>query len=121
MKNIQVAQIRGQSEDEMVDPNETDEAVASRLRLLRRVMKPDANMKQYAEVFLKVSYTRYFNAENGSPLGRDLASLIRKKIPGITTDWLYYGDTCGVHLELLQALTEAAAEDGENGTTGAAG
>jgi hypothetical protein len=109
MKYIPRTGISGLVMDEMADnPDETDDAVAARVKLLRRVVKPGMSIKDYAERFLRVGYTRYFNVENGGPLGRDLAGVIRRKVPRITTDWLYYKDTRGVHLELLQALSEAA-------------
>lgn len=101
----------------VTDPNETDEAVGRRMRLLRRTIKPGMSIKDYAEQFLKVGYVRYFNVENGLPMSRTLAGIIRKKVQGISTDWMYYGDTRGVHLELLQALSERAEADEENGNT----
>lgn len=89
--------------------NERDyeETVADRLILLRHTVKPGMKIKAFAVEFLKVGYTRYHNVEKGGlPLSRDLASIIRSKIPGVTLEWLYYGDESRLHFELGLRISE---------------
>ncbi len=119
MEPEQIVALDGQ--DMVIDPNETDEAVAQRMRLLRRTVRPGMTIKEYAERFLGVGYSRYLNVEHGSPLGKDLAGVIRKKVHGITTDWMFYGDTRGVHLDLLRDISERAELDAGKGNTEANG
>lgn len=100
--------------------DDTDEDVAERVILLRETVKPDMNCRQFAE-FLGVSYTRLHNVERGSPLGRDLARRMVRKIVGLDRDWLYDGTTNGLHLDLAQRLAETASEKAKTGARGLGG
>lgn len=56
--------------------------------------------------FLGVSKSRLSNVENGSPLAKDLAFRIVQKVPGMTTDWLWFGSTGGLSHQMAQMLDE---------------
>lgn len=96
----------------MADESDTDEAVSLRCRVLRETVKPDWNQRQFA-TWLGVTYQRWNNVESGMPLGKDLAGILIRKIPGLSSDWLFYG-RYGGNFELLQRLSEAE----ENAKTG---
>lgn len=53
---------------------------------------------------LGVDPKRLNNVENGYPLGRDLAERIVQRIPGITLDWLWYGKTEGLSVQVAREL-----------------
>ena len=76
---------------------------AARLRLLREVI-----FRESCSTFarrLNVSATRLSNIETGSPLSIDLAHKIRAAMPGMTLDWLYYGDERGLPIAVVVAGT----------------
>jgi hypothetical protein len=62
------------------------------------------------------------NFENGVPLSKNAAIGMAKRIPGLTTDWLFMGREEGLSVQLRQRLREAAEqsegnsspEEGEN-------
>lgn len=54
--------------------------------------------------FLAISAPRLSNVENGAPLGKDIAFRIAQRVPGITLDWLWFGKTGGLSLQLAQKL-----------------
>ena len=56
--------------------------------------------------FLEISNNRYNGFENGLPLSREVAFLIVKKIPGLSLDWLYFGRSEALPLELARRLGE---------------
>lgn len=88
-----------------IDP-ESDEAVSQRCRLLREVVQPTFNQRQFA-AWLGVGYQRWNNVENGMPLSRDLEGVLRRKIAGLTPEYLREGDMTRLNLELAQRLLEA--------------
>jgi hypothetical protein len=56
--------------------------------------------------FLQIGNQRWNNFENGMPLSRDVVFLLVKSIPGLTSDWLYFGNPGGLTLELARLLGE---------------
>ena len=54
--------------------------------------------------FLDVSVQRWNAFENGAPLSREVAFLLVRKISGLSLDWLYFGKTEGLPLELARRL-----------------
>lgn len=77
-----------------------DEAL--RLRQLREALDfPTAN--SFA-AFLDISTTRYNNIENGTPLSRDVVFRLVQRVPGLTSDWLYFGRPEGMPFELARRL-----------------
>jgi ABC-type cobalamin/Fe3+-siderophores transport system ATPase subunit len=48
------------------------------------------------------------NLEIGSPLSIDVAHKIRAAVPGITLDWLYYGDERALPISVVDQLRTRA-------------
>lgn len=63
------------------------------------------NSKAFAKE-LKVSPQRLNNIENGKPLSRDMANKMRQVVPGLSTEWLWYGVTDGLSVALARSLGE---------------
>lgn len=81
---------------------------AVRLRLLRSAIYSE-NTTAFA-VRIGISVQRLNNMENGFPLSLDVAKKIRATVPGITTDWLYFGDERALPVEMMTKLRARAAE-----------
>jgi hypothetical protein len=89
-------------------------AEAERVIHLRKVLGyPTSN--SFA-VFLGVSPTRWNNVENGTPLSRDLVFRLVRAIPGLTSDWLYFGNSDGMPFELARRLGVAGPPPGKRNT-----
>jgi transcriptional regulator with XRE-family HTH domain len=56
--------------------------------------------------FLGIGANRYNNFENGVPLSREVVFLLVQSIPGLTSDWLYFGKPDGLPVELARRLGE---------------
>jgi hypothetical protein len=69
---------------------------------------------------LGVSNQRWSNVTRGLPLGMDLTRRLVTRFPGLTTDWLWFGRTDGMSVEMAEALRLAdgalALWDHENRT-----
>jgi hypothetical protein len=75
---------------------------AQRLRLLR-----DAIFNENSSAFarrLGISVQRMGNFENGYQLSLEVADRIRAAVPGMSLDWLYYGDERALPMVLVQRL-----------------
>jgi hypothetical protein len=81
--------------------------VAVRLRHLRAVLG-ERSAKAFA-ARLGIEYKRWNNFENGSPLSRDAAFILVKAVPGLTLDWLYFGERAGLSYDLAVRLDRAAS------------
>ena len=66
-----------------------DMASAERMRALRAYMGYD-EAKKFAK-FLGVSEGSYNHVENGKPISKAIAFRIAYKIPGMSTDWVFFG------------------------------
>ena len=64
--------------------------VAFRLRELR--VRLGYRKMAFAKM-LDVASSRWSNVEHGSPLSRDMADRLKKRIPGLDLDYIYDGDT----------------------------
>jgi hypothetical protein len=53
---------------------------------------------------LGVSIQRWSNVTRGLPLGMDLTRRLVTRFPGLTTDWLWFGRTDGMSVEMAKAL-----------------
>jgi len=84
---------------------ESNQAVAERLRLLRRIVS-GSNQTAFA-LQMGIEVKRWNNFERGSPLSKEIAFLLVKKIPGLTTDWLWLGNEGGLPLKLQREIAEA--------------
>ena len=54
--------------------------------------------------FLGISVQRWNAFENGAPLSREVAFLLVRKFSGLSLDWLYFGRTEALPLELARRL-----------------
>jgi hypothetical protein len=100
-----------------------DAAVAERLVRLRELLGYETP-HGFAN-YIGVDVTELLVVENDLQLGWRLADIIVRKVPGVTLDWLYYGNASGLPLALARALEPAgnattqsasAASDGRRPT-----
>lgn len=82
---------------------------AQRVRRLREHLGY-TRAKDFARL-LGISEKRWNNVENGYPISRDVATLICRKIPGMTIDYLYNGSLLGLPFALSQALSEPPSKE----------
>ena len=95
-------------------PPPSPDSTTTRLRLLRKVHGYETGAAFAA--FLGISVQRWNNVEIGHPLGKDLAFTLVKKIPGLSLDWLFYGNPAALPVELAKRLGEFGGAD-RKGTT----
>src|SRR4029079_18633758 len=74
--------------------------IPKRLRALRKVEGYET-AKAFAEA-LKITPNRYGNVEAGSSLGIEMALMICKLCPDVSTDWLYTGNVRFLTVEYRQ-------------------
>lgn len=86
------------------DP-ESNEAVAARLKLLRRLVSGDSQTA-FARL-LNIEVKRWNNFERGLPLSKDAAFKIVRALPNVTLDWVYRGRTDGLPVRLQREIEEA--------------
>jgi hypothetical protein len=79
-----------------------DPAVAERLRRLRLVFAGD-NQAAFAR-WVDVPPSRWNMVEHGAPLSKQLAFQLRRKITGLSLDWLFFGDAGGLSVQLAKRL-----------------
>lgn len=54
--------------------------------------------------FIGVEPRRWYNFKNGHPLSRDAMFKLVQRVPGLTSDYLYFGREGGLSLELARRL-----------------
>lgn len=87
------------------------EAYKRRLRILREIVSGE-NQQEFAER-LGIDMKRWNNYERGYPVPREIAFLLKEKIPGLDPTWLWWGWTGNMADHLLKrihALEEAERE-----------
>lgn len=75
---------------------------AERLRRLRAAY--DFKTAASFAAFLDIPVTTYNSFENGAPLSRPAIFKIVQRIPGMTSDWLYFDKPDGLPMDLLRRL-----------------
>lgn len=80
-------------------------AICRRLRQLRKAAGYNT-ATEWADS-LGWSVSQLSNYENGSPLSFTAAKQLRAHVPGLTIDWLVYGDEKGLSRVLRLRLREA--------------
>ncbi len=76
---------------------------AARARAIREYM----GYKQgntFARQVLHMEPTRWNNIEQGYPISKAIAFQLVRAVPGLTTDWVWFGKTDGLPLRLAQEL-----------------
>jgi hypothetical protein len=86
--------------------------VAQRLRLLRKAVSGDNQTAFAAKIGIEPR--RWNNFERGSPLSKEVAILLARKIPGVSLDWLYLG-----RLETLPFALQGELEAAEKSISSA--
>lgn len=64
--------------------------------------------------FLDVGQQRWANFENGYPLSRDMVFRLVQSIPGLSSDWLYFGRSGGLAVDLARRLGELGPPGNRN-------
>jgi hypothetical protein len=86
----------------MGNPKTNDAEVGRRVTRLWKRLGYDSSA-EFARK-MKIDPRRLNNVEVGFPLGKDLAFTLRQAVPGLTTDWLWFGDPAKLSLELAELL-----------------
>jgi len=53
---------------------------------------------------LDISLSRLNNLFHGAPIGKDLAFRLVGRVPGLTLDWIWFGKTDGLPVQLARSL-----------------
>jgi DNA-binding XRE family transcriptional regulator len=77
---------------------------AERLKRLRETMGYETQSAFAA--FLGISVQRWSNFENGMPISQEIVFLLVRSIPGLSSDWLYFGNPDGLSVSLARRLGE---------------
>jgi len=85
--------------------------VSKRLKYLR-IKLGYAKPGQFAKE-LGISPARWSNVENGYPVSRELAFLIKRRT-GVDLDWIYFGETFGLEYAMRQLLADGVAKPGHH-------
>jgi transcriptional regulator with XRE-family HTH domain len=83
-----------------------DSPCAQRLRLLRKAEGGENSSRWAAR--MGMTLPQLSNYENGVPLSRNAAITMAKRVPGLTTDWLFMGREEGLSVDLRRRLRAAA-------------
>lgn len=84
------------------EPKEEVPGQSQRLKDLRRAFGFETSTA--VAKFLNISVQRWNAFENGAPLSREVAFLLVRKFSGLSLDWLYFGKTEALPLELARRL-----------------
>lgn len=90
--------------------NVPQEDTGDRIRRLKKALGYDTTTAFAKKI--GVSLARLNGVENGNPLGRDLANRLVQAVPGLTTDWLWYGVEGGLSVALARLLDEVDTKAG---------
>ena len=82
---------------------------ATRARRIR-VVAGFGKSKDFAQ-YLGISETRWNNIENGQRISYDVFEKVRQKIPGVSVDYFWFGDTDKLSVELARKLGELPADE----------
>lgn len=88
----------------MATPSRADKLTAARMLRLRQRL----GFKKLSDfaVYLDVSKQRWANFEYGYAVSRDIAKILKQKVPGIDYDWIWDGETAGLSDEAAAMLGE---------------
>lgn len=79
--------------------------LAKRMIILREALGYDTQLG--FATYLGYSMQRYNNWERGTNVPHNVALEIVRRVPGLTTDWLYRGSLDGVSYSLVQKIQAA--------------
>lgn len=81
-----------------------DMAVAERVQRVKEYLGCVTDQAFADELGGGVSANRINNVLRGHPLGRELAARLVRRVPGLSVDWLWFGNAAGMPIGLLKAL-----------------
>lgn len=84
------------------------EAYRRRIKLVRKIF--NLNQMQFAQ-FLGIPYKRWNHYECGYLLTRETAFILRCHVKGLSTDWLWWGDTKNMPGELLGKIRQIERQE----------
>jgi hypothetical protein len=76
----------------------------ARLRILKDII--DADSQQAIADKLGIEMKRWNNYERGYPIPREIAFLLREKLPGMSAEWLWFGDTGNLSPQFIKKIKE---------------
>jgi len=85
-----------------------DEPLPLRLWAIQRLLGHETQAGFARE--LGVSPARLGHMFNGGPVSKELAFLLRERVPGLTLDWIYFGYWAGIPIELARKLGQVLDE-----------
>lgn len=88
-----------------MDANRKARERAERLRLIREKLHKIRSQRQFAAQ-LNVPYNTYNNWERGSPIPESWVERLKRITPGITGDWLFWGDESRLDVETLRKIKD---------------
>lgn len=100
LEPVSVHKVCMASEDE-AGPQSSDSAE----RMLRLRTALGGSQTAFCKLF-GFKPQRWSNYENGRPVGLPAALNLVRKIPGLTLDWIYFGDSSGLTMEMAKRLGE---------------
>jgi hypothetical protein len=84
------------------------EKYRQRLKLLRLVF--NENQTQFAER-VGINYKQWHHYERGYPIPREVAFILREQIPGMSAEYLWFGDTGNLSGDLRDRLDKIARKE----------
>lgn len=84
-----------------------EEAYRRRVRALRRVYGSQAEFCEFTGIDIK-TWNHY---ERGYPITLKTFKILKAKMPGLSADWLWFGETWKMDTELLKLVQRLASED----------
>jgi hypothetical protein len=87
------------------------EAYRRRLRIMREVLTGE-NQTDFA-ARLEIDYKRWSNYERGYPVPREVAFLLRRHFPGMSIEWIWFGDKTKLSPEYKRKVEIAEKLDDE--------
>jgi hypothetical protein len=79
-----------------------------RIRLLRKLK--GMNQTEWT-AFTGIAYKKWNHYERGYPISREALWIIHDRLPGISTDWIWFGRMLGLAPDLKRRLERLERED----------
>jgi DNA-binding XRE family transcriptional regulator len=79
-----------------------------RIRLLRRMF--GMNQVEFCK-YIGIDYKTWNHYERGYPISQKTARMLKEKIPGVSVDWIWFGEQWNVEAELLKTLQRLDREE----------
>ena len=75
-----------------------------RLAILKEIT--DADSQQAIASKLGIAMKRWNNYERGYPIPREIAFILREKLPGMSAEWLWFGDEGNLSPQFKKKITK---------------